>query len=201
MKHFWLLIGVVILSAGVIGCSSEENVKPVDSEKSNDNKEEVSTETGNKPPVNSSEEKPKDQEDLKVGDKAVIQSTLGTVEITFHNSKKADDVKGTGPQRARFLITELEIKNVGDKNTKAIDWVDSLEMVWNMEGDGSPNDSDFYEVQAIEADLAPGESTKGEAIFDVDDSEEYYLMVDRAVLVSGNVYNNAVWTFSKNELK
>ena len=221
MKHLWLLIGVLILSAGVIGCSSEENDKPADSNqttekkenegakddsneentKEDENTEAGGKETGSKPPVNSSKGKPKDQENLKVGDTAVIQSTLGTVEITFHSSKKVDDVKGTGPQRAQFLITELEIKNVGDNNTKAIDWVNSLEMVWDMEGDGSPNDSDFYEVQAIEADLAPGESTKGEAIFDVDDSEEYYLMVDRAVLVAGNVYNNAVWTFSKNEMK
>lgn len=221
MKKLWLLIGVLILSVGVIGCSSEENEKPADSDKSAEKKENEGskddsnqentedddsteaggTETGSKPPVKSSKEKLKDQENLKLGDTAVIQSTLGTAEITIETFKEVKDVKGVGPQRVHFLTSDIEIKNVGDNTFKAADWMELLEMVWDIEVTGAPDDSDLYEVQAVSGELKTGDSAKGVIIFDVEDNDEYSIMVNRGLLAGGGVYNNAVWTLKKSDLK
>ena len=209
-----------ILSVGIIGCSSEKNEKPAESDQSAKNKENEGsiedsnkentekdesteaggTETGSKPPENSSKGKPQDQENLKLGDTGVIQSTLGTAEITLKSIRKEADVKGTGSQLSHFLIADVEVKNIGEKDIKAKDWVDLLEMVWDMDGDGSENQSDYYDVQAIDTDLAPGESAKGEAIYDTEDTDEYYLMIDRGLLSGGSVYNNVKWSFKKSDL-
>ena len=160
-----------------------------------------SNKSGKNKTEGSEQKGPEDQENLKLGDTAVIQSTLGTAEITIKTFKEVKDVKGVGPQRAHFFISDIELKNVGDNTFKAADWMELLEMAWDLEVTGAPEDSDLYEVQAVSGDLAPGDTANGEVIFDVDDSEEYLLMAERGLLAGGGIYNNAVWTLKKSDLK
>ena len=190
---------ILIAIISLYGCSSNEKETSAEGDAKPESNMSIKTEKSNS--GSSKQKVPSNLENLKIGDSAVIQSTLGTAEITIHSFRKEKDIKGVGPQLSQFLVADTEIKNVGDNEINAMEWMDILEMVWDLEGDGSPDDSDVYEVQAIDKVLKPGESAKGETIFDTEDTDEFYLMVDRPMIAGGSVYNNAVWTISESEIK
>lgn len=195
MLFFIIFISII----SFYGCSSNEN------ETSTSQQKEQESEVSSKPKESNSvtpvQKAPSDQENLKLGDTGVIQSTLGKAEITINSFKKVNDIKGMGPQLDFFFISEIEIKNVGDEEIDTVAWTDMLEMAWDLDAAGSPDDSNLFEVEAMNGNLAPGESAKGEVVFDVEDTDQYYFMVSRAMVAGGTVYNNAMWAFKKNEVK
>ena len=198
MKKQLLTSMILIVIISLYGCSTNEDETSASQQKEQESA--VTSKPKESNSVTPVQKAPSDQENLKIGDTGVIESTLGTAEITVKGIRKEEEVKGTGSQLSHFLIADVEVKNIGEKDIKAKDWVNLLEMVWDMEGDGSENQSDYYEIQAIDADLAPGESAKGEAIYDTEDTDEYYLMIDRGLLSGGSVYNNVKWSFKKSDL-
>lgn len=223
MKRLFTIIGLILMSLGVLGAcsSSTENDKLETLSKSNDEKDngEVSEKEDPSSEEKNSDQKsggetdketekvskknagtPKDQKNLKIGDTATIQNTLGKFEVTVNSIKKANEIDGEKPLQKYFFIVEMTVKNVGDTNINALDPINSLELTSDLKGQGMPNDSAFFDsIDELTGTLKPGESASGQAVFDGEEVEPYYLLVDRGLFGAGVIYNNAIWTFEKTE--
>lgn len=203
------ILGLIFISLGVLAaCSSNTENENVEAPSKSNNENSNSVEKNNDEKSLGGTEKvskknagtPKDQKNLKIGDTATIQNTLGKFQVTVKSIKKVDEIDGEKPLQKYFFIVEVTVKNVGDTNINAIDPIDSLELTSNMEGQGVPNDSAFFDsIDELKGTLAPGESASGQAVFDGEEDEPYYLLVDRGLFGAGVIYNNAIWTFEKSE--
>jgi len=222
MKKVLIMLGLLGMSLAILaGCSSDETDQVDNDVKTDDKIEKESsssdaakeaedksdtttskgTTTKNKTNTKSSGT-PKDQENLKIGDTATIESTLGKFEVTLESVKGVKEIDGEESLLGNLLITQLTVKNVGEKAFNTMDQIDTLEMVTNMEWDGSPDDSAHFEsLKKLTGNLEPGDSVSGEAVFEAYDSDEYLLMTKRSYRAGNTVYNNAVWTIQNSEVK
>lgn len=194
------------MSLGVLAaCSSNtenENIEATSNsksvEKNNDEKSLGGTEKVSK----KNADIPKDQENLKIGDTATIESTLGKFEVTLESVKGVKEIDGEESLLGNLLITQLTVKNVGEKAFNTEDQIDTLEMVTDIKGEGSPDDSAHFEsLKKLTGNLEPGESVSGEAVFEAYESDEYLMMTKRSYRAGNTVYNNAVWTIQNSEVK
>lgn len=223
MKKLLIMLGLLGMGLAILaGCSSDETdqvdnevktgekIEKESSSSDEDNKETeaksdttTSNDTKTKNETNTkSSGTPKDQENLKIGDTATIESTLGKFEVTLESVKGVKEIDGEESLLGNLLITQLTVKNVGEKAFNTEDQIDTLEMVTDIKGEGSPDDSAHFEsLKKLTGNLEPGESVSGEAVFEAYESDEYLLMTKRSYRVGNTVYNNAVWTIKKSEVK
>lgn len=195
MKKHFLMVGLISICSGIlIACSSDDTDQTGNVAKTNN---QIEKEQSTK-----SKGTPKDQENLKIGDTATIESTLGKFEVTLESVKGVKEIDGEESLLDNLLITQLTVKNVGEKAFNTMNQIDTLEMVTNIEGEGSPDDSAHFEsLKKLTGSLEPGDSVSGEAVFEAYDSDEYLLMTKRSYRAGNTVYNNAVWTIQNSEVK
>lgn len=218
MNRIVVIFGTVLLSIVFLtACTSdsnkekntetaiEETEKKVGSDKSvetlgENKKEEDSADKNNDVDISSGEFK--DQTDLKIGDTGRAASTIGNYEITLKSIKLQNELDGKKPLNAYLFITDLDIKNIGDKPINSEDIVTGLEITSNLEGSGYNDFSKFYKsLNVFNGEISPGETVSGQAIFDEMESEQYYIRITEGLVGSGAVKNQLIWNFSKSEVE
>ncbi|MCJ7840231.1 DUF4352 domain-containing protein [Lederbergia sp. NSJ-179] len=223
MKRILYLFVVALLSLGIVtACSSDkesnngtnddaknsEKQQPPD--KSNNKEEDTTDESVEKPTSGDNDEKKgdtsagdfDDQKDLKLGDTAKIEDTLGKSEITISAIKEKPEIDGESSLLDKFLVAEVTVKNIGESPIKAEDVIDSLRLAEELETSGSPDDSEFFKsIDRIEGTLEPGKKIEGQAVFDASESDIHYIFMDIGLVASGAVKNQAIWSIQSDEVE
>ncbi|WP_054950895.1 DUF4352 domain-containing protein [Numidum massiliense] len=139
----------------------------------------------------------KDQLGLKIGETGLIESAVGKNEITLNSAKYANKVGDEEPFEDVFLILDVTVKNVGDKNFDASEVQGSK--VFTEEKIAYDNQADLVKgIKALKGDLAPGKSASGELLFDIEKTGNYRLVFGEGL---GTVMNKVEFEFDGSEVK
>ncbi|RST72214.1 hypothetical protein D4T97_016330 [Siminovitchia acidinfaciens] len=199
-----LLLFSLMLLASACG-SGNEGAKKVESE----NQEPSKTAAEEAPSENAKESKSgsfkvgvEDQLDLKIGDTAKFDTTLGTYEITLHSAKLiGKELDGETTELDELMVLDLTVTNTSETDMDVSDLIGSLEVTDNLEGAGFPDFSGYFSsIETIEGDLAPGEGKSGQMITDVYHSEEYFLRKSPGLVAAGTT-NDVIWTIQAEDAK
>ncbi len=116
--------------------------------------------------------------------------------------KLQNELDGEKPLNDYLFITDLDIKNIGDKPINSKDIIKGLEITSNLEGSGFSDYSDYYKsLNVFNGEISPGETVSGQAIFDEMESEQYHIRIKVGLVGSGAVKNQLIWNFSKSEIE
>ncbi|QQZ10430.1 DUF4352 domain-containing protein [Heyndrickxia vini] len=220
MKKTIAFFATLVLFVGILsGCNSSNNQGSSSNKNKNNENTQVNKDSNNATEQDSGNEDKentekkednsknssstgnfKDQTDLKIGDTGKLESTLGKYEITVKSIKLKNEIGGEVSQIDHLFLTEITIKNIGDQPIDAAETIGLLELTDDLEGSGSPNDSDFYKVsKPFSGEIKPGQTMTGEAVFQGLDSKTYYIRVTPGLIAASAVKNKAIWTFKKSE--
>ncbi|MFS0689976.1 DUF4352 domain-containing protein [Sporosarcina sp. 179-K 8C2 HS] len=197
MKRLLVLTGAMLLSLSLMAACNSDSGKQGDEdsiEKSNDNQK------NNPIDAEQSSGGFKDQTDLKIGDSGETESTIGKYKITVNSVKKVDEIDGKTPSLDYYFIAEMTVENIGDEPYDVLDIIDNLNFTKSLDSGGSGDFSKLHEsVNHFEGTINPGESVTGEAAFQGQDSEVYYIKTIDGLIASGAVKNQTIWSFGIRE--
>lgn len=144
-----------------------------------------------------------DQMELGIGDKAVIQSSLGVYEVTLNSVNYEEEVDGVMSELDGFLLVNYTIENVGENSVKLMESINVLEATDELEGTGEGNVSGSYEsVDSFNNDeLESGDNVTKDVLYLAYDADQYYIRVVQGLIASGGVKNEILFSFNKSEIE
>lgn len=176
MKRFLSVLGVGVLSLGVLAACGEANVQKVSS-------------GGQKNEQTKEEKKP---EVYHIGDTVSVDG----MEITLKSAKFTNPNQYVEAKNGKVLMIEVQVKNNGDTNAL----VDNTD--FNI-ADASGNQFEQYygfdDASSFSHDLKKGNQIQGKIAFDVKDADKYILYYEPAFSLKDNA--EIKFEISKNELQ
>lgn len=141
-----------------------------------------------------------DQVDLKIGDTATVQTSIGTYELTVDEAEiVGSELDGVSTELEQLIVLDLTFKNVDSEPLSAEDIMSSLGVTDILDGPNNHNSAEAYEsIDDFEGELAPGEERKTQFIADVYTAEEYYFRQNPGVVAAGTS-NDVMWTIPAGE--
>ena len=142
------------------------------------------------------------QIDLRIGDTGLVQTSLGTFELTLNSAEViGTELDGESTQLDELILLELTFKNTDDQPLVAEDLMVNLGITSDLEGPNMENFGEFFDsIENFEGEIAPGEEKKAQFISDVYTSGEYYFRPNPGVVASG-VHNDLIWTITDDEAR
>lgn len=207
MKKILMMLLTGVLSFSVLVACGNDEVEttpedPITEEV--DDTEEVAEEN-NEQATESSDgeiEVPESQTGLRIGETAIVQSTLGLYELTLNSA----ELIGTELDGEEALIDELIVlnftyKNIGDKPFKGEDEMINFGIATEQGGYQNTNAAaSFDSIEFFEGVIEPGETREAEFIADTEVADEYYFETGSGALAAGT-YNEVSWTFTDEEAR
>lgn len=206
-----LLTGITLLFTGMllIACSDDGN--KTDGEKRNiennteeDNKlnEELNNDDSSDSSSGNFKVTEAEQTDLKIGDTAVVQTSIGTYELTVDSAEiVGSELDGEASLLDELIVLNLTFKNISDDILVAEDLMYNLGITTSLEGSNTSNNAEHFEnIQVFEGEIAPGEEKQAQFIADVKTSDEYYFRPNPGVVANGT-HNDLLWTIADEEAR
>lgn len=200
-----LLTGVLSFSV-LVACGNDEvETTPEDpvTEEVDDTEEVAAENNDQETESNDGEiEVPESQTGLRIGETAIVQSTLGLYELTLNSA----ELIGTELDGEEALIDELIVlnftyKNIGDKPFKGEDEMINFGIATEQGGYQNTNAAaSFDSIEFFEGVIEPGETREAEFIADTEVADEYYFETGSGALAAGT-YNEVSWTFTDEEAR
>ena len=200
-----LLTGVLSFSV-LVACGNDEvKTTPEDpvTEEVDDTEEVAAENNDQETESNDGEiEVPESQTGLRIGETAIVQSTLGLYELTLNSA----ELIGTELDGEEALIDELIVlnftyKNIGDKPFKGEDEMINFGIATEQGGYQNTNAAaSFDSIEFFEGVIEPGETREAEFIADTEVADEYYFETGSGALAAGT-YNEVSWTFTDEEAR
>ncbi|MEI3612693.1 hypothetical protein [Pseudogracilibacillus sp. SO30301A] len=143
-----------------------------------------------------------DQTDLKIGETATVQTSIGTYKLTVNAAEiVGSELDGVSTELEQLIVLDLTFKNVDDKPLNAEDIMSSLGITDMLEGSNNHNNAEAYEsIDDFEGELVPGEERNTQFIADVYTAEEYYFRQNPGVVAAGTS-NDVMWTITAEEAR
>ncbi len=175
MKNLMLSLFALLLTIGLIGCSSNE----VNQQSTDQSNEKESTNNS-------------DDEVLGLGETGRVQTTIGDYEITFESFQLLDELEGeTADKNEVFILMDAKVTNVGEETLNGQDLYTAS--IYSDDGLSAENTFYYESINLLKGTIESGESMEGEFVFSSSISDNYKL-----------VYNHALgeeltWKFSADE--
>lgn len=207
MKKILMMLLTGVLSFSVLVACGNDEVETIPEDpvtEEVDDTEEVAEEN-NEQATESSDgeiEVPESQTGLRIGETAIVQSTLGLYELTLNSA----ELIGTELDGEEALIDELIVlnftyKNIGDKPFKGEDEMINFGIATEQGGYQNTNAAaSFDSIEFFEGVIEPGETREAEFIADTEVADEYYFETGSGALAAGT-YNEVSWTFTDEEAR
>jgi len=90
------------------------------------------------------------------------------------------------------------VKNISDDTQKVEDLLYAMEVTDWLEGNGTGDASEFFDLEKMQGDLAPGEEMSGQFVTNVYEAEEYYFRKSSGNVAAGSS-NQVIWTIKADE--
>ena len=173
----------------------EDNEDPGETEESNENENDSS---GN----GILEVTEEDQLDLSVGDTGVLETSIGTYELTVESAEiLGAELDGQETPLEEIILLELTFENIGDDVIIAEDIMSMLEISPLYDGSGYSNAAEVYDgIEEFTGEIQPGEERKTQFIADMMVGDEYYFRQLPGRVAAG-VSNQVIWTISDEEAR
>jgi len=143
-----------------------------------------------------------DQLDLVVGDTGVLQTSIGTYELTVDSAEiVGSELGGQETPLDEIILLDLTFKNIGDDVIIAEDIMGILRIGDLYDGSGYSNAAAVYDgVEEFTGEIQPHEEVSTQFVADIITGEEYYFR-QRAGAVAADTTNQAVWTIPDEEAR
>jgi hypothetical protein len=175
MKKFVKVLGIGVLSIGVLAACGEADIQKVDGSASGNKTEQKA------------DKKQDETKNLKIGETAKINNT--TVKVIGVREIKNDMLP---PTNGKYIGVELEIVNEGDEPAPI-----STAMQMALRADGYEQDIALIDTKgSLDVEIAPGETVKGEVAFDSKKANEYQF-----IFSDGIQTGQAIWKFTDADVK
>lgn len=140
------------------------------------------------------------QTDLRIGDTAIVQSTLGLYELTLNSAELiGTELDGEEALLDELIVLHFTYKNIGEKSFKGehemINFGISTEPGAYQNTNAAAS---FDSIEFFEGDVEPGETREAEFIADTYTADEYYFETGSGAIASG-AYSEIRWTFTAKE--
>ncbi|MEY8749546.1 DUF4352 domain-containing protein [Alkalicoccobacillus gibsonii] len=143
-----------------------------------------------------------DQLDLKIGDTGIIETTIATFAVTIYEARIEKSIEDEEPDRENFVLVDVSLENLSDSEIDIRDSLDVLELTGDLEGSGGPDFSHLSDViETMEGTLDPGETVKGNLLFEADEFETYYIRVREGLVAASASKNQTIWTFIEKKME
>lgn len=198
-----ILTGVISFSVLFACGNNEENTVSGDPvTEVVDNKEKVA---GNNEELNDSNDSDVEipegsQTDLRIGDTAIVQSTLGLYELTLNSAELiGTELDGEEALLDELIILKFTYKNIGEKSFKGEDEMINFGIATEPGAYQNTNAAaSFDSIEFFEGNVEPGETREAEFIADTYTADEYYFETGSGAIASG-AYSEIRWTFTAKE--
>jgi len=215
LKKLYLAVIIGLLcSVGLAACNSDEDngesLEEIQAEGTEDGAEEAEeTEEESKEEETESEtdliteSEFDDQLDLQIGDTGQVQTNLDAFEVTINSVRKETELDEELAQLDFFVIADITLTNISDIAIDADAAKGTLELANSLDGSGfSDISGQGYEgIESIDGELNPDESINGQMVFQINDSDEFYIRITGGLLAADGVLNDVRWTFTDNDLE
>ncbi|MEN0642152.1 DUF4352 domain-containing protein [Alkalicoccobacillus gibsonii] len=213
MKKISSFFAITLLTAFVLGAcggnagndSDQEPVQEeqVDEEETSlvdrDELEEEKEEDQNSPNLGAGDTE--DQLDLAIGDTGTIETTIEKFEMTIESIQMESEIDGETPDLGVFILANVEFKNIHDEALDLQQAVDTFEVTTTEDGGGYGPVSEYYNVviDAFEGELEPGDTVKGQILFEDQQGDTHYIKVNPGLVASSAVKNQVTWSFTEED--
>ncbi|GIO25056.1 hypothetical protein J11TS1_36370 [Oceanobacillus sp. J11TS1] len=142
------------------------------------------------------------QMDLRLGDTGLVQTSIGTYELTLNSAEiVGTELDGEATLLDELIVLDLTFKNTSDDTLVAEDLMYNLGIATSLGGSNTSNNAEHFEsIQVFEGEIAPGEEKQAQFIADVKTSDEYYFRPSPGV-VSNGTHNDLLWTIADGEAR
>jgi len=142
----------------------------------------------------------KPQTDLRLGDTGLVQTSIGTYELTINSVEiVGTELDGEAALLDEIILLEMTFKNIGEEPIIAEDVMINLGLVTDLEGTDNTNAAaSFDSAEYFEGEIAPGEEREAQFITDTRTAEEYYFRTSPGAVAAGT-HNEVIWTITDEE--
>lgn len=142
----------------------------------------------------------RDQVDLKIGDRATVQTSIGTYELTVDDAEIiGPELDGVTTELEQLIVLDLTFKNIDSKPLNAEDIMSSLGITDLLDVSNNHNSAEAYEsIDDFTGELEVNETRTTQFIADVYLADEYYFRQNPGVVAAGTS-NDVVWTITAEE--
>lgn len=142
------------------------------------------------------------QIDLRLGDTAIVQSSLGLYELTLNSAEMiGTELDGEEALLDELIVLNLTYKNIGDKSFKGEHEMINFGIATDLESSQNTNAAkSFDSIEFFEGDVEPGETREAQFIADTRINDEYYFGTGSGAVASG-AYTEIRWTFTDEEAR
>ncbi|MEK4563635.1 DUF4352 domain-containing protein [Alkalihalobacillus sp. FSL R5-0424] len=209
----WLRVsGVTALSVGImLGCSNDDRSnnedeeltqggaeQDVDSTEGLPEKEDFSTEDASS--TSDDDDKSQDLLDLKIGESAVIETTIGTAEVTLTGVTIQDTFEDESPELDLFVLANVTVTNMSEHSQSVNDIVSAFEVTPDLEGSGYSEISMQYEgIDTWEGELEPNQTAEGQLLYQSVESPQQIIRVNPGLVSAEAVKQDVRWTFTEED--
>lgn len=142
------------------------------------------------------------QLDLRLGDTGLVQTSIGTYELTIDSAEiVGTELDGEEALLDEIILLEMTFKNIDDKPIIAEHLMINLGLVTDLEGSDNTNAAaSFDSIEFFEGEITPGEERKAQFIADTRTAEEYYFRTGTGSVAAGT-QNEVLWTITDEEAR
>lgn len=196
MKNLYSVSSLIVISSMLFACSSSDSANEhSNSTETNSVSDEEMVEGNSNPDI-------EDQLNLNIGDTAKINTTISTYEVTLNEIKRIDELEGDVSEADFFLLTEYNIKNVGNENVDISEAISALEATDMLDVTGEKNIAGGFEsLHSLQGELKNGEEATGNGLYYAYDADEYYIKVTDGLVSSGGIKNQILFTVQRDEIE
>lgn len=201
MKKLLFLMFSTLLTISVLAaCSNDDITVEEDENKEANTETDKSTETNSDSKSGFFEVTEEPQLDLRLGDTGIIQTSIGTYELTIDSAEiVGTELDGEEALLDEIILLEMTFKNIDDKPIIAEDLMINLGLLTDLEGSDNTNAAaSFDSIEFFEGKIAPGEERKAQFIADTRTAEEYYFRIHPRAAVAKN---EVLWTITDEEAR
>ncbi len=142
------------------------------------------------------------QTDLRLGDTGLVETSIGTYELTVHSAEiVGTELDGEEALLDELILLEMTFKNIGEEPIIAEDLMINLGLVTDLEGTDYTNAAaSFDSIAYFEGEIAPGEEREAQFIADTRTAEEYYFRSSPGAVTAGT-HGEVRWTILDEEAR
>ena len=138
--------------------------------------------------------------DLSIGESAVIETTIGTAEVTLTGVTIQDTFEDESPELDLFVLANITVTNMSEHPQSVNDIVSAFEVTPNLEGSGYSEISKHYEmIDTWEGELEPNQTAEGQLLYQSVESPQQIIRVNPGLISAEAVKQDVRWTFTEED--
>lgn len=130
----------------------------------------------------------------------MIETTIGTAEVTLTSVTFQDTFEDESPELDLFVLANVTVTNMSEHSQSVNDIVSAFEVTPDLEGSGYSEISKHYEgIDTWEGELEPNQTAEGQLLYQSVESPQQIIRVNPGLVSAEAVKQDVRWTFTEED--